>query len=117
MLFKYKKEDFTIETVSVLIDNLNIYYKKRFDDCESDAKKYERLILSQFNFEYDDIFTDYISQIFEIIYFYSDFNLLNSNGKDTVHNIRENHINKMKQYKENSFDNLFKHFGDNFSVY
>lgn len=118
MKYTYKKEDFTKETVDNLIDKINTFYKNTFIKSQETVIDNNYLNLTDTNEEFESILADYTSQIFEVIFYYSDFKNLTSNDvKDKIHKFRENQVDKMKTFKEKSFDCLLDHFGSNFKTF
>ena len=118
MKYTYKKEDFTKETVDILISEVNAFYKNAFIKLQETVINGNYLNLTNTNEEFEGMLSDYTSQIFEVIFYYSDFKNLTSNDvKDKIHKFRENQIDKMKLFKEKSFDCLLDHFGSNFKTF
>lgn len=118
MKYTYKKEDFTKETVDTLISEVNAFYKDAFTKLQETVINSNYLNLTNTSEEFEDILSDYTGQIFEVIFYYSDFKNLTSNDvKDRIHKFRENQIDKMKLFKEKSFDCLLDHFESNFETF
>ena len=118
MKYTYKKEDFTKETVDTLISEVNTFYKDTFTKLQETVINSNYLNLTNTSEEFEDILSDYTGQIFEVIFYYSDFKNLTSNDvKDRIHKFRENQIDKMKLFKEKSFDCLLDHFESNFETF
>ena len=78
MKFIYNKEEYNKSNVDILIDKINSFYKNTFDTQQEKIKQSPFLILSDANEEYENIFSNYTSQIFDTIFYYSDFSKINN---------------------------------------
>lgn len=118
MQYIFSKSEYSSSNIDDLVSSLDNHYKAVFDDKNKNIiSNYTKLYVAKTNGEFEDIFSEYRIQIFNILFEYSEFLNQSHIVKEKIHQYRENHIKNIKEYKEESFDSLLDHFGDNFSIH
>jgi hypothetical protein len=117
MDYIFNLEDYNLQTVDILIDKINNHYKQLIDAEKAKVIKSNYFVLSTANPHFDNIYFSYMNQMHSVFFYYTDFNSRTEDVKTKLHEYRVNLLDKFKKYKEDSFDELFDHFGQNFKVF
>jgi len=116
MEYVFNSEDYNLQTVDILVDKINNHYKQLIDDEKARVIKSNYFVLSTVNPFFDNIYFSYMNQMNSVFFYYTDLNNRAEDVKTKLHKYRVNLLDKFKKYKEDKFDELFDHFGDNFKV-